>query len=318
MAARPAAQQRIQLRDFVDDVLGALQHQARWRHVTLSGLVFAPAMEADPSALRSLLSALVDAALKRAPAGTNVTVVVSPRGESVEFLIADEGPGLALDSSSSPAEPLGSTRQRAAKEAGGLLSVRENDAGTVVSLNVPSTLRGTPAGPPHPRMVEFGDRPPASTPLAQPRAQSGIYTRSTAEHLVKGARSVLVVDDEPLIRHVIVKLLETAGYPSLTAASAEEALEKLHEHEEIALLLSDVGLPGLSGPELVRRTRLLYPRLPSLLMSATPKEALLEAFVLEPDTFLLPKPFEASALLAKLSELLPSTSREAALQRASS
>jgi len=71
------------------------------------------------------------------------------------------------------------------------------------------------------------------------------------------------------------------------------------------LLLSDVVLPGESGPELVRKTRLLRPELPTLLMSANNKHALVEDGVLGEETYLLQKPFSVAELIAKVAELLP-------------
>ncbi|HVY31955.1 MAG TPA: response regulator [Polyangiaceae bacterium] len=122
-------------------------------------------------------------------------------------------------------------------------------------------------------------------------------------------QSVLVVDDEPLLLGVVARALASEGYKVVTAPDAERALELLTRRGgEFSMLLSDVGLPGLSGAELVRRARAIEPALPALLMSADSKEALVRRGVLSADTELLSKPFAVPTLLAKVEQLLEPTS----------
>jgi two-component system, cell cycle response regulator CpdR len=67
------------------------------------------------------------------------------------------------------------------------------------------------------------------------------------------ARTVLVVDDEPLVLEVIAAMLEDLGCEVVTAASAIEALAKLAADQRISILLTDVNMPGMSGYELAER-----------------------------------------------------------------
>jgi DNA-binding response OmpR family regulator len=141
------------------------------------------------------------------------------------------------------------------------------------------------------------------------RRESGIYAQADELPSTSAARTVLVVDDEALVRTFVARALKKKGNIVVEADCAERAIEILQAHQQsISLLLSDVGLPGLSGAELVRHASLLIPGLPTLLMSATPKEALVCAGLIATDTYLLEKPFALADLLAKVEELQNSRS----------
>jgi CheY-like chemotaxis protein len=72
--------------------------------------------------------------------------------------------------------------------------------------------------------------------------------------------TILVVDDDADIRHVISRALSGSGYRVLLAATGEQALDLLAAHDgPLHLLLTDVLMPGLSGPDLARRVRVTYP-----------------------------------------------------------
>jgi CheY-like chemotaxis protein len=305
-----APRQTIGLRGFVEGLLAQFQPRARERHVTLDALVFTEEVQADTSTLQPLLATLVEGSLRRAPAGTNVTLVVSPRGPYTEFRVADEGSGMpgergSLSDGEVPTAPQDSaplaSYRRAVEAGGGHLSVTENDEGTVVCLALPSS-----AGPAatDPWCVEDAGprRRPETTGLS--RSPSGIHVRANAVGPGGKGRTILVVDDEPLVPKLVVRQLHAAGYTTLTSDSAEDALQRLAQHSEISGLVSDVGLPGMSGAELVRRASRLAPHVPALLMSATARDTLVRDSTLEADTFLLQKPFAAADLLTKLQELL--------------
>lgn len=118
--------------------------------------------------------------------------------------------------------------------------------------------------------------------------------------------TILVVDDEPWVRLFVERVLRGAGYRVVQAGSAEAALRLLEDPlAPFDLLLSDVGLPGASGAELIKAARRARPRLPTQLMSATSRQHLLAQGLLEPGQDLLQKPFSVGALLARLEQLLP-------------
>ena len=118
-----------------------------------------------------------------------------------------------------------------------------------------------------------------------------------------GERSrVLLVEDEEPVRTLTKLILERAGYEVMAAATGEEALEIFETATEpIALVLTDIVMPGMSGPEmLVRMTRLRA--VPALLMSGYPDQADMTA----PGASmrLIPKPFTADALTSAVRETL--------------
>lgn len=70
---------------------------------------------------------------------------------------------------------------------------------------------------------------------------------------------VLIVEDEPIVRFYESELAEGAGFLTLTAANAEEALRELEKSLDIAILLTDVAMPGMDGIELASMVRERWP-----------------------------------------------------------
>ncbi len=140
------------------------------------------------------------------------------------------------------------------------------------------------------------------------RSRSGLWLRTVPRRAARAVRRVLVVDDDPLILRLVVRVLENEGCQVVTAQDAEQALQILRAGaHEFSLLLSDVGLPGLSGVELVRLAGAIEPAMPTLLMSGESKDSLIVRGVLGPGSELLAKPFSATTLLAKLEQILEPT-----------
>src|SRR5262245_36409653 len=80
--------------------------------------------------------------------------------------------------------------------------------------------------------------------------------------------TVLIVDDEPLVRDLLSRILERDGYSVLTAADGQQALQLASEHgDAIDLLVSDIQMPGMTGIELAKQLNRFLPNLPVLLMS---------------------------------------------------
>ncbi len=110
-----------------------------------------------------------------------------------------------------------------------------------------------------------------------------------------GSGTVLVVEDEDMVRTVAQRALERHGYTVLTAGHGEEALELLARHSDIDLLISDVVMPTMDGPTLVRHARERFPALPILFMSGYAEEQLRKSIDLDHVSF-LPKPFSVKQL----------------------
>jgi signal transduction histidine kinase/ActR/RegA family two-component response regulator len=119
------------------------------------------------------------------------------------------------------------------------------------------------------------------------------------------ARTVLLVEDDPAVRAVTERMLKRAGYATLGAEHGERALEVARAHAgAIDLLVTDVVMPGLSGPELARRMRALCPGIPTLFISGYAREHhLVESDDVYPVGFLA-KPFTREALDAEITSLV--------------
>jgi two-component system cell cycle sensor histidine kinase/response regulator CckA len=110
-----------------------------------------------------------------------------------------------------------------------------------------------------------------------------------------GTGTVLLVEDEPMVRTVAERALTRHGYKVLTANNGEEALEIVDRGDEIALLISDVVMPLMDGPTMVREARKSRPDLPILFMSGYAEEQLRKSIDIANVAF-LPKPFSVKEL----------------------
>ena len=110
-----------------------------------------------------------------------------------------------------------------------------------------------------------------------------------------GTGTVLLVEDEPTVRGVAERALTRHGYKVLTADNGEEALEIINSGEPIDLLISDVVMPGMDGPAVVREARKSRPELKILFMSGYAEEQLRKSIDIENVNF-LPKPFSVTEL----------------------
>lgn len=114
---------------------------------------------------------------------------------------------------------------------------------------------------------------------------------------------VLVVEDERVVREIVVEVLHQIGYTALQASDAEMGLTLLESNEAIHLLISDIGLPGMNGRALANLARELRPDLLVLLMTGYASDASApEAYGAGME--LIIKPFTVEALASRLRDLL--------------
>lgn len=119
-----------------------------------------------------------------------------------------------------------------------------------------------------------------------------------------GSETVLVVEDEPLVRSLVVSILTREGYKVLQAGSAEEALQLMDGRDgTIDLLLTDVVLPGMNGRDLHGEIDVRAPGTRVLFMSGYTGDVITERGVLTDDTF-IQKPFSMQDLTVRLRALL--------------
>jgi two-component system, cell cycle sensor histidine kinase and response regulator CckA len=121
----------------------------------------------------------------------------------------------------------------------------------------------------------------------------------------KGAGTILVAEDEEQLRNVVRRTLERQGFSVLVARSGDEAIELCEEHAgKIVLLLTDVVMPGMSGPELADRLVPLHPTIKVLYMSGYAESTIANLDLSEARMAFLPKPFTTESLLHKVRETL--------------
>ena len=119
-----------------------------------------------------------------------------------------------------------------------------------------------------------------------------------------GTGTVLIVEDEAMVRTVAERALTRHGYKVLTANNGEEALERLTEHgDDVELLISDVVMPLMDGPTMVREARKTFPDLPILFMSGYAEEQLRKSIDIANVAF-LPKPFSVKELAEAVRRVL--------------
>jgi len=122
-----------------------------------------------------------------------------------------------------------------------------------------------------------------------------------------GTETILLVEDEDVVRGLATKILEQAGYKVLAASRGQEAIRLGHEcTEPIHLLLTDVVMPETSGKEVADRLRELLPGLRVVFMSGYTDEAIVHHGVLDSNIEFIQKPFTPNALVRKVREVLDS------------
>jgi two-component system cell cycle sensor histidine kinase/response regulator CckA len=122
----------------------------------------------------------------------------------------------------------------------------------------------------------------------------------------RGSETILLVEDDTDVRIATRRLLERMGYHVLDAGTPQAAIDLAVVHRgAIDMVLSDVIMPDMNGPDVVAQIRTLRPRMPVLFMSAHSDEEMIERFGLKgPKTSFIAKPFDAASLAAKLRDVL--------------
>jgi len=137
---------------------------------------------------------------------------------------------------------------------------------------------------------------------AEPAATDPLTPRRTSEG--RGGATVLIAEDEDLVRNVLVRMFERAGYRVLAATNGREAVTLLEAHrEDVRIAVLDVVMPELSGPEAYERLIALRPDLPALFISGYADDTR-AATRIPKGVRLLEKPVSADVLLGAVDALL--------------
>ncbi|EZP77104.1 PAS/PAC sensor hybrid histidine kinase [Novosphingobium resinovorum] len=115
---------------------------------------------------------------------------------------------------------------------------------------------------------------------------------------------VLVVEDEAIVRTLVVDQLRELGYHVLQAADGPEGVDILNSSQVINLLLTDIGLPGMNGRLVAQAGRTCRPDLPILFMTGYAETATQAAGFLEAGMGLITKPFEMEALAQRVRDTM--------------
>lgn len=146
-------------------------------------------------------------------------------------------------------------------------------------------------------IVHHGRLDDGVTLLSKPYAKADL-ARKIAAALLAGRRTVLLVEDDALVRAAAAEMLAELGFAVIEAADGAAALAHLESGARVDTLFSDIGLPGMRGDDLVRRARELRPDLKAVLASGYSSEAaggeILEGVIA------LEKPYDAAALARAL------------------
>ena len=127
--------------------------------------------------------------------------------------------------------------------------------------------------------------------------RSALMSASQANH-----KAILVVEDDDLLRELIVELFRSEGFEVLAAENAKQALQQLEVVSDIRLLLTDVNMPGeLDGVGLVQLVRHRWPQIASIVSSGRMRPRDEE---LPPKVRFVPKPWRVSDMLREANDLL--------------
>ena len=115
---------------------------------------------------------------------------------------------------------------------------------------------------------------------------------------------VLLVEDDPSVRELVVEVLHELGYTAVQAKNADEAITILRSDQGLDLMISDVGLPGLSGRQLAEIARTARPNLHILFMTGYAADAVHRPVLLGPRMDLMLKPFSIDAIALKIRGIM--------------
>ena len=271
------------------------------------------AVKVDPGQMDQVVMNLVINARDAMPDGGKLTIqtqnieldesyfekhgyVISPR--QVMLAISDNGTGMAPETQARLFEPFFTTKEAGKGTGLGLPVVYGIVKQSGGSIEVYSELN-------HGTTVKI------YLPRVDSEVEQLLPASFAADTRARGAERVLLVEDDMQLRHLVATILTSRGY-TVEAVERPEELEYILEHTpRCSLLLTDVVMPKLSGPEVARRVQKRWPEAKVLYMSGYTTNAIVHHGVLDEGLFFLQKPFRPSDLAAKVREVLdhPPTSK---------
>ena len=270
------------------------------------------AVRADPSQLEQVIVNLVvnarDAVLSKGEiGGGRITLAtrritaadvramrsaIMPQADYTALVVEDTGTGIAPDYLGKIFEPFFTTKEQGKGTGLGLSTVygivKQSGGFIFADSEVGKGTKFTVYLPVHHATAE---ELAAKTVRAEPAVQWA------------GGGRVLLVEDEDMVRAVAERALTRAGYTITAAADGDEGLAYVEQGVEFDLVLSDVVMPGMDGPAMVREIRARHPNLPVLFMSGYAEEQLRKEIDIA-NVHFLPKPFTVQQVTDKVGAVL--------------
>jgi PAS domain S-box-containing protein len=254
---------------------------------------------ADRTQLEQVIVNLVTNARDAMPKGGSITIgtanTESESGErECELTVTDTGDGMDEATRQRIFEPFFTTKDASRGTGLGLATV----LGIVTQSGGRIQVASSPG-----RGARFSVRlQRTELPAAQ------LESLRPSVEVMGGSETILYVEDDHLVRHATQRILARAGYRVLIARDGEEALAVAERHpNQISLLLSDIVMPKLRGPELAARLRSKYPSLRVVFVSGYPGDALPDGPDSAGGTYFLQKPFTPGTLTAQIRRAIEST-----------
>jgi PAS domain S-box-containing protein len=258
-----------------------------------------PFVMADPNQMEQVLINLATNARDAMPEGGELRIKTSllngrinpgrDSGARVRIQISDTGCGMSRDVLEHVFEPFFTTKGVGRGTGLGLSTVYgivKQNHGTIHVASSPG--QGT------------------AFDILLPAASEGEVAMPAAESpgSLRGTETILVAEDETGVRKLVCETLEQLGYTVLEAADGREALLILEQHGPVPILLTDVIMPVMGGPELAKRARSLMPGIKVVYMSGYTDDTLAFYGLPQPDTEYIQKPFTPAALAEKVHRVL--------------
>ncbi|HUR32483.1 MAG TPA: response regulator [Vicinamibacterales bacterium] len=295
-------QETVSLTRLTEGMRGLLE-RLLGENITLAwNLEEALPVKADPGQLEQVVMNLVVNARDAMPMGGTLTVGVknisgasepgsTGGGHFVRLTVADTGIGMDAATRSHLFEPFFTTKEVGKGSGLGLATVHGIVKQSGGRISVESTpLRGSTFSVDFPAVAD--DRSPVK---ADP---PDVPVATTPE-------TVMVVEDEDSVRHMVTRILEASGYLVVAAGSGDEALRLLASRQgRVDLLLTDVVMPHMSGPDLAALSVRQWPKLKVLFTSGHTDNDVLRQSVFKETANFLGKPYSKRTLVARVREVL--------------
>jgi PAS domain S-box-containing protein len=266
-----------------------------------------PPIKADPGQIEQIVMNLVVNARDAMPRGGTISIATSHveldqdacrvyegarPGCYVKLVVADTGVGMTPDVQSRIFEPFFTTKAAGSGTGLGLSTVY----GIVTQSGGHIAVTSEPGR---------GTRFEILFPQVEKEATAGTTGRSAISESPAGTETILVVEDEPMVREMLCDSLREIGYTVLEAGEVGEADRRCREHTgPIHLLMTDVVLPGVGGRELAQKLTALRPEMRLLFMSGYTDDAVVRQGILTAGVMFLQKPFTLDGMARKVREAL--------------